>query len=195
MFNWRPIVLLSIFVFPFHCVYHPRSVQEIHRTLCAKVDLPIARNHDQLCLVIGIGGTSLLARDTKNRIHVVITHIGSLSRDVFRAQCNWEVFLVHCCYNIQNTAGHRQRVSDRNKRKANTTHLKQPLIASLPSFRTFKKKINCQLPQKELLTEWEITEGRNSGDRRNDDGDRTGLAHSSDEGRSPGAFHIVSTTI
>lgn len=47
-------------------------------------------------LMVGIGGTSFLARDSKNRIHVVVTHVGSLGRDVFRAKGDRKVFLVHC---------------------------------------------------------------------------------------------------
>jgi hypothetical protein len=46
--------------------------------------------------MVGIGGTSFLARDSKNRIHVVVPHVGSLGRNVFRAQGDGKVFLVHC---------------------------------------------------------------------------------------------------
>jgi hypothetical protein len=46
--------------------------------------------------MVGIGGTSLLARDTKDGIHVVVTHVGSLSGNVFRTEGNWKSLLTHC---------------------------------------------------------------------------------------------------
>ena len=45
--------------------------------------------------MVGIGGTSFLARNSKNRIHVVVTHVGSLGRNVFRAQGNRKALLAH----------------------------------------------------------------------------------------------------
>ena len=50
-----------------------------------------------LNLMIGIGGTGLLARDTKDRIHVVVTHVRSLGSNVLRAEGAGKSLLVHCC--------------------------------------------------------------------------------------------------
>ncbi len=47
--------------------------------------------------MIGIGGTGLLARDTKDGIHVVVTHVRSLGGNVFRAKGAGKSLLVHCC--------------------------------------------------------------------------------------------------
>ena len=47
--------------------------------------------------MIGIGGTGFLTGNTENGIHVVVTHVGSLRGDVFRAESNWKALLVHCC--------------------------------------------------------------------------------------------------
>ena len=46
--------------------------------------------------MIGIGGTGLLAGGTKDRVHVVVTHVGSLGGNVFWAKSGWKVLLVHC---------------------------------------------------------------------------------------------------
>eukprot|EP00533_Pseudo-nitzschia_delicatissima_P013448 CAMPEP_0197262522 /NCGR_PEP_ID=MMETSP1432-20130617/542_1 /TAXON_ID=44447 /ORGANISM="Pseudo-nitzschia delicatissima, Strain UNC1205" /LENGTH=143 /DNA_ID=CAMNT_0042726823 /DNA_START=120 /DNA_END=551 /DNA_ORIENTATION=- len=91
-----------------------------------------------LNLMIGIGGTGLLARDTKDRIHVVVTHVRSLGSNVLRAEGAGKSLLVH---------------------------------------------------------EWNIAEGRNGGDRREDDSGGASLAELGDQRRGSGALNVVTTTI
>lgn len=46
--------------------------------------------------MIGIGSTGLLAGSSENRVHVVVTHVGSLGGNVFWTNSGWKVLLVHC---------------------------------------------------------------------------------------------------
>lgn len=48
-------------------------------------------------LWIRVGGTGLLAGDTTNGVHVVVTHVSSLSGLVLRVHGQRQVLWVHCC--------------------------------------------------------------------------------------------------
>jgi len=48
-----------------------------------------------LSLMIGIGSTSLLTGNTEDGVHVVVTHVSSLGRNVFRVHGTWKPLLAH----------------------------------------------------------------------------------------------------
>ena len=51
-------------------------------------------------LRIRIGGTSLLAGNTVDGVHVVVTHVSSLSGLVLRVESQRQVLWVHCSANM-----------------------------------------------------------------------------------------------
>jgi hypothetical protein len=49
-----------------------------------------------VCLWLGVGSTSLLAGNSVNGVHVVVTHVSSLGSNVFRAHGAGKIRSGHC---------------------------------------------------------------------------------------------------
>jgi hypothetical protein len=52
-----------------------------------------------MVLMVRIGRTSTLTRNTVDGVHVMVTHVCTLGSNVFRAHCRWKVLGSRCSSN------------------------------------------------------------------------------------------------
>lgn len=141
--------------------------------------------------MIGIGGTGLLARDTENRIHVVVTHVCSLGSNVFGAHGDGKSLLVHCCAESRRVrigvrVWFRVEVNGARNRSGLAFH------RSFPSRSITVVGYGCVFLE---LTEWNIAQSRNGSNSGEDNREGTSLAELGDQSRSASTLNVVTTTV